>query len=157
MSDVSPLQIRRAEIRDVRDIRTIDRESYPTPWSEGWTIAQVTDPARLHLVAEQDFVVVGHGGLIFLGDQAHVATIAVASNARRQGIGAALMVELIVVTGAKGFDELTLEVRASNESAIALYERHGLTVLGRRKGYYGDNGEDALIMTLTGITGSATR
>ena len=147
MSDQPPLRLRRAEIRDVRDIRVIDRESYPTPWSEGWTIAQVTDPARVHLVAERDFVVIGHGGLIFLGDQAHVATLAVTPRARRQGVADALMVELKVRANKVGYGEVTLEVRASNVAAIALYERHGMSVLGRRKGYYADTGEDALIMT----------
>ena len=95
---------------------------------------------------------VGHGGFIFLGGQAHIATIAVAPEHRRQGIADVLMVELLKVAGERGYDEVTLEVRVSNEAAIALYERHGLSEVGRRKGYYGDNGEDALIMTLTGIS-----
>lgn len=154
MNALPPLNLRRAELRDVRTIRAIDRQSYPTPWSEGWTIAQVTDPARVHLVAERDFVVIGHGGLIFLGDQAHVATLAVAPDARRQGIGDALMDELKLQARNRGYDEVTLEVRASNAVAIALYERHSLTVLGRRKGYYADTGEDALIMTGPASKGS---
>lgn len=147
MSTASPLSLRRAELRDVRDIRAIDRGSFPTPWTEGWTIAQVTDPLRVHVVVERDFAVVGHGGLIFLGDQAHVATIAVASASRRQGVGQALVIELMRIAHELGYGEVTLEVRASNEAAIALYGRLGLAVLGRRKGYYGDTGEDALIMT----------
>ena len=57
------------------------------------------------------------------------------------------MVELKVRANKVGYSEVTLEVRASNVAAIGLYERHGLTVLGRRKGYYADTGEDALIMT----------
>lgn len=97
-------------------------------------------------------MVVGHGGFIFLGDQAHIATIAVAPEHRRSGIADALMVELLSVAKAKGYDEVTLEVRASNDAAIALYERHGLVVVGRRAGYYGDTGEDALIMTVSGIS-----
>ncbi len=152
MNDVSPLTVRRAQIRDVRDIRSIDRQAFPSPWSEGWTIAQVTDPARVHLVAERGFTVVGHGGFIFLGDQAHIATIAVAGDARRQGIGDALMTALLKAARDKGYDEVTLEVRESNQAAIALYGRHGLAIVGRRKGYYGDNNEDAIIMTGTGIS-----
>lgn len=157
MNAALPPTVRRAEIRDVVNIRSIDRDSFPTPWSQGWTIAQVTDPTRVHLVAERDHVVVGHGGLIFLGDQAHVATIAVAPDQRRTGVADMLMVSLLGAATDKGYSELTLEVRASNEAAIALYERHGLAVVGRRKGYYGDNGEDALIMTATGISDSTTR
>ncbi len=131
----------------MRDIRAIDRDSFPTPWTEGWTIAQVTDPARVHLVAERDFVVVGHGGLIFLGDQAHVATLAVGAEHRRQGIADALMAELKSRAQNLGYAEVTLEVRASNQAAIALYDRLGLAVIGRRKGYYADTKEDALVMT----------
>ncbi len=152
MSAAPPLTLRRAAIRDVRDIQSIDRDSYPTPWSKELTVAQVTDPARMHLVAERSNVVVGHGGLIFLGDQAHIATIAVGFGARRQGVADALMVALITHAGEQGFEEVTLEVRASNQPAINLYDRHGFAVLGRRPGYYADNGEDALIMTTT--TGS---
>ena len=147
MTNESPLSLRRAEIRDVRDIRTIDRRSFPAPWTEGWTIAQVTHPNRVHLVAERNFTVLGHGGLIFLGDQAHVATLAVAESARRQGVGSAVMAALVDAATEHGFAEITLEVRESNVGAIALYERHGLSVVSRREGYYGDNGEDAIIMT----------
>lgn len=151
MSDQVPLSIRRAEIRDVRSIRVIDRESFPTPWTEGWTIAQVTDPARVHLVAERKFKVVGHGGLIFVGDQAHVATIAVAKPSRRTGIAKALMAALTDAAVEKGYDELTLEVRESNTAAISLYEGRGLEIVGRRVGYYGDNNEDAIIMTASNL------
>lgn len=144
--------LRRAEIGDVRDIRAIDRSSFPSPWSEGWTIAQVTDPGRVHLVAERDSTIVGHGGLMFLGDQAHVATIAVSEDFRRQGIGMAIMNRLRKAATEGGYYELTLEVRQSNLPAIALYERHGLAVMGRRPGYYADNGEDAYIMTARLLT-----
>ncbi len=139
--------IRKAELRDVRTIRQIDRFSFRSPWTEGWTIAQVTDPTRVHLVAASDFKIVGHGGLIFMGDQAHVATVAVEENARRQGIARAIMRELMTVAFDKGFAEITLEVRESNAGAIALYGGLGLDEVGRRPGYYGDNNEDAIIMT----------
>lgn len=151
MSVEVPLSIRRAEIRDVRTIRDIDRESFPTPWTQGWTLAQVTDPARVHLVAERKFKVEAHGGLIFLGDRAHVATIAVAAKSRRQGIAKALMAALTSAAVRKGYTELTLEVRESNKAAIALYEGRGLEVVGRRVGYYGDNNEDAIIMTASNL------
>ncbi len=151
MNNSSLLSIRRAEIRDVRSIRDIDRFSFPSPWTEGWTIAQVTDLTRVHLVAEREFKVIGHGGLIFVGDQAHVATIAVEAQHRRQGVAKALMARLTEAAIGKGYDELTLEVRESNAAAIALYERHGLEVVGRRVGYYGDNDEDAIIMTASNL------
>ena len=111
----------------------------------------MTDLTRVHLVAEREFKVIGHGGLIFVGDQAHVATIAVEAQHRRQGVAKALMARLTEAAIGKGYDELTLEVRESNAAAIALYERHGLEVVGRRVGYYGDNDEDAIIMTASNL------
>ena len=146
-AEQTEFSIRRAEIRDVREIRAIDMESFPSPWSESLTITQVTGRDRVHYVAVRDHRVIGHGGLVFLAHEAHVATIAVASDYWGQGVGDALMDRLLEAAEANGHAGLTLEVRESNLRAIALYERHGLAIAGRRKGYYENDGEDALIMT----------
>ncbi len=139
--------IRRAEMRDVRSIRLIDRDVFPTPWTGGATIAQVTAPGRVHFVVECERKLVGHGGLVFLADQAHVATIAVSESFWGQGVGDLLMKHLRVAAAKNESTTLSLEVRESNAPAIAFYERHGLTAVGKRKKYYRDNGEDALIMS----------
>ena len=72
--------------------------------------------------------------------------VAVSPDYRRQGIGESLMVALGETLAQKGIESLTLEVRASNEAAISLYDRLGYTQIGRRPNYYTDPGEDALIM-----------
>ena len=141
------LEIRRAELRDVRSMRSIDRDVFRTPWTEGATITQVTAPGRVHFVVERSHRLIGHGGLVFLDDEAHVAMIAVDKQWWGQGVGDLLMGRLFEASKANGFSGLTLEVRESNTAAIGLYERHSLTVTGRRKRYYRDNGEDAIIMT----------
>ena len=94
--------IRRAEIGDVREIRAIDMKSFPSPWSEGLTITQATGPDRVHYVAVRDDRVIGHGGLVFLAGEAHVATIAVASDHWGQGVGDALMSRLLQAAEANG-------------------------------------------------------
>ena len=144
-SDV--LMIRRAELTDLRPIRRIDRASFPTPWTEGLSITQITAPGRVHFVAEQAGNILGHGGLIFLDNAAHIATIAVGPSWRGCGVGDLLMNRFADVAQANDCSGLTLEVRASNTRAIALYERHSFVAVGSRKGYYRDNGEDAIIMT----------
>ena len=141
------LSIRRAELRDVRSIRLIDRGVFRTPWTEGATIAQVTGPDRMHFVVEQSHRVVGHGGLVILAGEAHVALLAVERASWGQGVGDVIMRHLFEAAAANSFAGLSLEVRKGNAAAIALYERHGMTVVGQRKGYYRDNGEDAIIMT----------
>lgn len=140
------ISFRRAELRDVHHIRLIDRQVYPTPWSEKLTLQQVTGPGRFHLVAEESGRVVAHAGLVFLDGDAHIATIAVSPAYQRRGIADEMMQRLFAAAKANGCPEVTLEVRAGNEPAIALYERHGMVVAGRRPGYYADNHEDALIM-----------
>ena len=147
--------MRRAELRDVRDIRAIDRRVYPTPWSEKLTLQQVAGKGRVHIVATEAERVVGHGGIAILDGDAHITTVAVDPAHQRRGIGDALVHELFAAAQANDCGAVTLEVRASNTSAIALYERHGMVSAGVRPSYYGDDGEDALIMWSTPLTGGA--
>jgi ribosomal-protein-alanine N-acetyltransferase len=77
-----------------------------------------------------------------------VTTVAVEESARRQGIGGQLMVELLEKSKEAGMVCSTLEVRAGNEAAIRLYQKLGYKEISRRKGYYPDNKEDAVVMWL---------
>ena len=141
-----PVIIRRAEVRDIHDIRRIDRLVYPTPWSGNLTLKEVTGSDRAHFVAELNHRVIGHGGLALLHDEGHITTLAVHPSHQRDGVGAALLAELIEAAAATNCTGVTLEVRAGNTSAIAFYEKSGFTSSGIRTGYYSDTGEDALIM-----------
>lgn len=140
------MKVRRAGRSDVRRIRAIDAQVYPTPWSEAMTITQVEGRGRVHLVVEEDGDVIGHGGIALLDGDAHVTTIAIDPAHQRRGIGDVVMKHLFEAAAAQGCRAVTLEVRASNAAAIALYEKHGMVSAGVRTGYYADNGEDALIM-----------
>jgi ribosomal-protein-alanine N-acetyltransferase len=96
---------------------------------------------------DEDGQVIGHASARRLVDDVHVLRLVVDDAQRRRGIGAALLAGLIDWTAASAAARITLEVRASNEPAIALYGQAGFVTLGRRNGYYPD-GEDALVCTL---------
>ena len=138
--------IRPAQLRDVYSIQSIDRSVFPKSWTQQFTVEQITRRKGAHIVAERAHRVVGHGGVAFLADDAHVTSIAVDPQHHRLGVGTTLMEELIELSAAKVSGSITLEVRVSNESAIALYERLGFESAGVRPNYYADTKEDAVIM-----------
>ena len=96
--------------------------------------------------------ILGYGGFWLMVDEAHISTIAAHHDWRRRGIGELLMFSMIDAGAEIGAQMVTLEVRVSNLNAQALYRKYGFEVTGRRKGYYSDNGEDALIMSTPTIT-----
>lgn len=91
---------------------------------------------------------VGYGGFWLMAGEAHIVDIAVRQTYRRRGLGELLLVCLLDLAVALNSLKATLEVRASNAPAIALYEKYGFVLEGRRRRYYLDNNEDALIMTV---------
>lgn len=92
--------------------------------------------------------ILAYGGFWMFGDEAHIATIATHPHWRRQGLGRWILLNMLAEARTVGAEKATLEVRVSNAPAIALYTELGFTVVGKRKRYYPDNGEDALLMTL---------
>ena len=116
------------------------------PWSEQAFLNELRHHDRIFLVALAGEEVVAYGGVWLVIDEAHVTTLAVAEDQRRQGIGDKLMIELLEKSRDAGMVCSTLEVRAGNEAAIKLYGKLGYREIARRKGYYPDNREDALVM-----------
>ena len=97
--------------------------------------------------------VAGFAGVWFMADEAHVTVIGTGDHWRRQGIGELLLLAAVEMSRARGAHVVTLEVRASNTIAQALYQKYGFNAAGLRKGYYTDNREDAVIMTTDAIGG----
>ncbi|MCD7769832.1 MAG: ribosomal protein S18-alanine N-acetyltransferase [Oscillospiraceae bacterium] len=117
-------------------------------FAEPWPPEVIVRLQERFLVAAEEDAVLGYAVLSTVLDEASLDKIAVAPESRRRGIGQALLDEVIARCRAQDMSFLTLEVRASNQAAIGLYEKNGFAVAGRRKNYYEKPREDAIIMTL---------
>src|SRR5919197_1135036 len=139
---------RRLQLRDLNAIEEIERASYPTPWSRSMFAGELAKPSSISLGAFDSLTgrLLGYLIISRYVDAWHVMNVAVAPDARRQGIASGLLERLFELTAGDGRRGYTLEVRVSNEGAIRLYERLGFRGRGVRRGYYTDNREDALIM-----------
>ena len=129
-------------------ILDIEKVSNGAPWSERSFRNELNHPNGSFLVALDGGRVIGYAGAWFVVDEAHVTTVAVDPNYRRKGIGRTLTVELLKTAKKRGMACSTLEVRASNEPAIELYKQLGYVATAKRKAYYPDNQEDAVVMWL---------
>jgi ribosomal-protein-alanine N-acetyltransferase len=140
--------LRKLELHDLNAIERIERESYPTPWSRSMFAGELAKPSSLSIGAFDPDA----GGLVAYlvvsryVDAWHIMNVAVQPEYRRQGVASRLLDELFELTSGDPRRGYTLEVRVSNATAIALYERFGFEPSGVRRGYYTDNREDALIM-----------
>ncbi len=133
---------------DLAAVERIENESFSDPWSSAFLGEELAnDVLRLCLVAEDADGICGYIMAWRVADQLHVLNIATAPALRRRGVGSLLLKEACLRAWAEGLAEITLEVRRGNSAARRFYRHKGLQETGVRPGYYGDNGEDALIMT----------
>jgi ribosomal-protein-alanine N-acetyltransferase len=109
------------------------------------------DEAPLPPPEERPELIVGFIGVWMMPDEAHIVTIATRESHRRRGIGEALVIAAIEMAQARGQPLVTLEVRVSNDAALALYAKYGFQEVGRRPRYYSDNHEDAFILTVDSV------
>lgn len=169
---MSEIFIRRMTRADLQAVALLDQMSFSLPWppsafgreletlhSRCWVAettleAALTYPTPIPQALPEltlqagEKAVVGMLVLWKILDEAHIATVAVHPQFRKQGIGRQLMIASLQAAAAEGVTSALLEVRAGNTTAIRLYEQLGFQVVGRRPHYYKDNDEDALLMTL---------
>ena len=132
----------------IPQIAALERACFSHPWSEDMLREELWNDAAVIVAAEgEDGTVLGYAGLQTVLDEGYINNVAVDSRFRRQGVADELIAAFVRFGKAK-LAFLTLEVRASNAPAIALYEKHGFQEVGRRKDYYDDPKEDAILMTL---------
>lgn len=130
----------------------IERASNASPWSENSFRAEIGSSEGEFLVLLSGGTPVGFGGYWAVVDEAHITNIAVAPEHRRRGFGRRIMEELLRRAAQRGLVCSTLEVRASNHPAVRLYESLGYQTVARRRRYYPDNQEDALVLWLYDLT-----
>jgi ribosomal-protein-alanine N-acetyltransferase len=140
--------IRRLTYSDLPHVIAIERRAFPTPWSLSMFVLELSKPSGICLAAEVDGRLAGYLVCSRYDTVWHLMNVAVDPAQRRQGIASALMSNLFD-TADRPHEQYTLEVRESNDGAIALYERFGFRGAGHRRAYYHDNREDALIMWRT--------
>lgn len=164
--------LRPMHIDDIPQVVQIDRASFPTPWSARTYQFELTNRSTSHLVVLEikersdnsnsgglralwrrlrgvrpnAGPVIGYGGCWIIAGEAHISTIAVHPAYRGRGLGELLLASMLLRAINLQGEYSVLEVRASNASAQALYRKYEYQMTGRRKGYYRDNGEDALRM-----------
>lgn len=127
-------------------VAALEAMCFTDPWSERSIVSELSNPLSLWLVAVQNETVIGYIGSQTVMGETDMMNVAVHPDYRRQGIAKALINELVHFLKARESHSLTLEVRASNTPAIALYESLAFCEAGRRRNYYRNPKEDALIM-----------
>jgi ribosomal-protein-alanine N-acetyltransferase len=157
-------------LEDIPLVVSIDRLSFSSPWSPNTYQFEVNNHETSHLVVIEVYEngiispnglrglfnrlrhskttppLAGYGGCWLIEGEAHISTIAVHPDYRGRGLGELLLVNMLQRAMNLNGDYSVLEVRASNYTAQSLYEKYEYKVVGRRKGYYRDDGEDALLM-----------
>jgi [ribosomal protein S18]-alanine N-acetyltransferase len=139
------LRIRPLAYPDLPQVIAIERRAFPTPWSLAMFVLELSKPSGICLAAISGDRLVGYAICSRYDSVWHLMNLAVDDRTRRRGIATDLLRRLFAEADGEGA-QYTLEVRLSNSPAIAMYERFGFRAAGRRRGYYHDNREDALIM-----------
>jgi len=177
-----PYSVTPMRVEDVTAVTAIERMVFSLPWSaNAFTYELRNNPSSEYLVlrylpwagklhgtaallrpvqrllkpARNDLALLGYGGFWMMVEEAHICTLAVRPEWRGRGLGELLLASLIERALERRAEVLTLEARVSNQTAQSLYAKYGFRTVGRRKGYYSDNGEDALIMTTDSIVSPA--
>src|SRR5215203_5859276 len=147
------LKLRRLGYGDLPAVISIERRSFPTPWSLAMFVLELSKPSGICLAAENENGLVGYLVCARYDDVWHLMNVAVQPEHRRRGIATELIERLFDEAGEGA--RFTLEVRVSNSPAIEMYRHFGFRSAGRRRRYYHDNGEDALIMWLEAAEGAS--
>ena len=132
--------------KDIPQLAGLEKICFSDPWSDSAFSYELSNPLSVWLVAVDGDIIAGYIGSQTVMDESDMMNVAVAPQYRRQGIAEKLILELIQVLVQRGSKSLSLEVRKSNISAIALYEKLNFVQVGCRPNYYRNPKEDALIM-----------
>lgn len=132
--------------RDLPAVLELERLCFATPWSREALEGELASAAARYFVIRRERRAVAYAGYWWALDEGYITNVAVHPVFRRQGLGRRLMAGLLADAAERGVRRMTLEVRAGNAAAQALYRQCGFAPCGVRRGYYPDNGEDAWVM-----------
>jgi [ribosomal protein S18]-alanine N-acetyltransferase len=154
---VLPQAVEPMRPEDLDEVLAIERASFSMPWSRGAFLYEIQQNrvARCRVMREGGEIV-GYLCVWEIADEIHITNVAVHPKHRRHGIARALLGGVLTEARARDLRLIVLEVRPSNHEAIGLYESFGFRVTGRRRGYYYDTGEDALVMEAQVMRGAGT-
>lgn len=138
--------VRRMNEFDIDGVLVVEEQSFTTPWSRAGFVAEMKNELSHYLVMVHHGQIIGYAGMWIIVDEAHVTNVAIVPEYRGQKLGEKLMSALIEHAKNRGALSMTLEVRASNAVAQAMYAKFGFVSRGVRRKYYTDTQEDALIM-----------
>lgn len=139
--------IREMREADINDVLEIEWQSFPAPWTELMFRHQLSlNKIAVNLSLVEGNTVIGYATAWFVFEEIHLLSIAVIPRRRRKGLANRLLDTVIEMGRERGVCRMTLEVRVGNTGAQEFYSKRGFQVIGKRKGYYRETGEDALIM-----------
>lgn len=142
------LTIEKMRVEDLPQVLVIENVSFPTPFTENlFRMEMNLNVAHLY-VARMGDIIVGYIDYWRVGVETHLITIAVHPEWKRKKVASVLIDGMLDDCRKHSVERVTLDVRPSNEAAISLYRKYGFYEAGRRKEYYQDNGEDALVLNL---------
>jgi ribosomal-protein-alanine N-acetyltransferase len=142
------LHLRRMKPSDLQEVMAIEKASFSYPWSYRFFLQELKVPCARSLLAVSNGKTLGYIIYWFLPSEVDIHNLAVSPVCRRRGIGRSLLQAVIDEARQNRCSRVTLEVRVSNQTAQKLYQSLGFVAQGIRKGYYSDNGEDAVAMVL---------
>ncbi|MDY3251072.1 MAG: ribosomal protein S18-alanine N-acetyltransferase [Candidatus Choladocola sp.] len=140
------LEIAEMKQEDIPAVAALEREIFSMPWSENGFLSALSSSDTLYLTVRADNRVIGYCGLLQSFEEADITNVAVSPAYRGRGVGYRMLSELMEAGKTRGIERYTLEVRISNQAALALYEKLGFASVGVRKNFYEKPKEDAVIM-----------
>ena len=147
--DLARLNYEPMQQADLPEVLALEESVYPHPWSMGNFADSLSSNYEAWVLRGQDGYLLGYFLLMAIVDEAHLLNVAVSAEKQGQGLGRFLLNQAVACARGLGMESVLLEVRPSNERALAVYKRFGFAEIGRRKGYYPAHEgkrEDAIVM-----------
>ena len=142
------ITIREMTEDDIDGVLEVEKESFSTPWTERLFYDEVRNPRTIYYVCCEDDEIIAYGGMWHVVDEGQITNVAVKKDFRKMGVGSKVLNELILWAKSHDIAVIGLEVRAGNENALLLYKKFGFEAVGKRKDYYKNPTEDAILMDL---------